>query len=137
MSLKWWFRSKNSQVMELLGKEAEIAITKACMMIDKEVKRLTVGARTGKIYKVPGTKRRKYVASAPGEAPAVRLGDLRKRYTWLTKGRGLKMKGYIGNPLKYAIFLEYGTSRMAKRPHFVRAMENKKERIFNLFRKLV
>ncbi|MCL6597945.1 MAG: hypothetical protein K6T81_04325 [Alicyclobacillus macrosporangiidus] len=40
------------------------------------------GQRSGRVYRVPGTKRT-YTASAPGEPPAVRTGTLRASWqTW-------------------------------------------------------
>lgn len=53
-------------------------------------------------------------ASLPGEPPHERTGTLAGSYEAWTEGSVL----YIGTPVFYAPFLEFGTSRMAARPHF-------------------
>jgi hypothetical protein len=67
----------------------------------------------GKEYKRPGGGR--YTASAPGEAPAIRTGDLAESYEVRVHFKSQKVM--IGTPLRYGFFLERGTRKMAKRPH--------------------
>lgn len=70
------------------------------------------GERSGRIYRIPETKKR-YQASAPGEAPASRLNDLRK--SWLPqshaeqRGKALMLKAEIASNIPYADYLEHGT----------------------------
>lgn len=67
-----------------------LAVERGALMFEAEIKRVLTGQRTGRWYKVPGTLRsslktrktrrgrgRMYRASAPGEPPAVRFGQLR------------------------------------------------------------
>lgn len=92
------------------------------------------GQRSGRRYNVPGTGRvkyykrthratityRKYTASAPGEAPAVRTGVFRTSWQMAVKNQpdGVLLrlntsenrKGYPGD-------LERGTGKMAARPY--------------------
>lgn len=78
-------------------------------------------------YTRNGLKRygRQYQASAPGQPPATRLGDLRTSYRFQVK----KNYAEVGSPLKYALALEKGTSRMAPRPHLKPALMQNRARI--------
>lgn len=78
-----------------------------------------------------------YTASAPGEFPAQRLGHLRNSYQYKVLGEGFKAAGYVGSDLDYAYFLEYGTSRMMKRPHLSEAFRTSKPKIMIHFQGLV
>lgn len=82
----------------------------------KGVVKILRGSRSGRIYRVPGTQRT-YQASAPGEAPASRLGDLRTSYRFLVR----KNEVLVGTPLHYAVPLEKGSRKMAPRPHLKKA----------------
>jgi hypothetical protein len=136
-------------VMPQVVKEIEAASQRALLAATMEwhnaVIKLLRGPRSGYVYPVPGTGKvvdaektlangrtfyyrklegaRYYTASAPGEAPAVRLGDLRTSYRYIVEGNN----GIIGTPLHYAVYLEKGTSEMAPRPHLERGyVENAK-----------
>lgn len=100
------------------------------------------GQRSGKVYKKPGTygkSRSKatrgligeyghqlkggqlYRASAPGEAPARRTGDLRKSFAPYARtsprgGKGITVEAGIESGLEYAGILEDGIG-MARRPY--------------------
>ena len=69
------------------------------------------GNRSGRTYTVPGTSVT-YTASAPGEAPASRTGQLRGSIEYEITNN----TGYIGTPLQYGAFLELGTNKAAPRP---------------------
>jgi hypothetical protein len=51
--------------------------------------------------------------SAPGAFPHLRTGDLRASYDSQVDGTTLE----IGSTQKYAVYLEFGTRKMAPRPH--------------------
>lgn len=117
------------------------------------------GQRAGRVYKIPGTGRlalvpkevtfkrgrragqkitihyntrvgaKLYNASKPGEAPAVRLGQLRQSYRFQVTGANYMERGEVGSPLDRALFLEKGTKRMAARPHLRPAYNRKKPEI--------
>lgn len=75
------------------------------------IKKLS-GYRSGQTYLVPGTNTT-YTASAPGEAPASRTGQLKGSIEY-TVG---KDKARIGTPLEYGMELELGLKPgVAKRP---------------------
>lgn len=61
---------------EAVGDAAE-GVTLAAVHLESSVKRKLDGARSGRIYRVPGTQV-DYQASAPGEPPAKMLGELQQ-----------------------------------------------------------
>ena len=64
------------------------------------------GSRSGIQYRVPGTKRM-YTASAPGEYPATRLGELKGSVHWKLRGNALTgHDAILGTPLEYGAHLE-------------------------------
>lgn len=90
------------------------------------------GQRSGRVYKRPFSNN-KYTASAPGEPPAVRSGDLRRSWRQKTAsestGKGLTVKPAITTDVKYAPWLDEGTDRMAPRPFEDPIIEDAKPKI--------
>ena len=74
-----------------------------------------------------------YRASAPGEPPAVRSGDLRRSWRQRTAsestGKSLTVKPAITTDVKYAPWLDEGTDRMAPRPFEDPIIEDAKPKI--------
>jgi len=92
----------------------------AVVTVYRELMQILSGPRSGRMYFVPGTKKL-YQASAGGEAPARRTAALARSYRFEVEPTGLY--GVVGTNNKYAADLEYGTSRMEKRPHLSTAFE--------------
>ena len=111
-------------ILDRFNHEHEARLVAAGQEWHKGVVKILRGNRSGRIYKVPGTEQT-YRASAPGEAPASRLGDLRTSYKFIVK----KSEALIGTPLHYAVDLEHGTRKMAPRPHLQKAYHQNRERI--------
>ena len=92
-----------------------------CVRSSNELRNAAIDVLGGRVYGVPATKRR-YVASAPGQPPAVRTGAFRNSWTPASVVSGnsyvsriesrLNVNGYVLGEL-----LENGTSKMAARPH--------------------
>lgn len=114
----------------------ERALLKSTIRVHREVITLLSGQRTGREYKVPATNVT-WFASQPHEPPASRLGHLRTSYKYLVKGKGKNAVGTVGSPLEYSHFLEYGTSKMAPRPHLKPAFQNSMQDINKYFRELL
>ena len=74
--------------------------------------------RSGRVYTVrtSGGRRRRHVASVPGEAPANRSGALRKSREFLVQGWS-RMK--LGYKAPHGKWVEFGTSRMKPRPGLI------------------
>ncbi len=82
--------------------------------------RVLKGQRSGRVYRKPHRKAT-YTASAPGEAPARRTGNLRMHWNGQVKGEsasggGTTVIAELESQEAYAGHLENGTSKMAARP---------------------
>lgn len=66
----------------------------------------------------------RHTASAPGDAPAVDTGRLRQSIVALKVGDA---RWRVGTNVQYALYLEFGTRRMAPRP-FIRPVIEKVRR---------
>lgn len=151
------FRNNTTQVVDQIARGSRANLTAAALIWHAGVIRELTGNRTGRTYNVPGTgsvrrapvvvnvtaprykissytrmaKKRvgatEYRASAPGEAPASRTGDLRTSYRYRVQGN----LAQVGTPLKYATALEKGTSKMAPRPHLRKAFNVNRQRILD------
>lgn len=95
------------------------------------------GERSGKIYRKPFTKKATYQASAPGEPPAVRSGDLRRR--WKPRAQSERENGSvtvrpaIWTDVKYAPILQEGSPQMAPRPFEEPIIERARPEIAAIF----
>jgi len=117
----------------------------ALKLIELTVRNLKSGTRTGEWYRIPGTKRKRskkdrrrglpsegpgraggrhkwYRASAPGEYPAVRLGQLSgPRGLIISMGVGFESHvAYVRTPLAYARELEDKKTPKGRRPFLSR-----------------
>ena len=101
------------------------------------------GQRSGKKYRVPGT-RRKYTASAPGESPAVRTGVFRlswgthvhveKNGTHFRAVSAIESKERAGGRL-LGEMLENGTGRIAPRPYKQKVIDRALPKIQAIYQK--
>ena len=94
------------------------------------------GQRSGRRYrKYPF--RSMYTASAPGEPPARRTGNLRLHWTGDVKtephGKSVKVVAQLESQESYAGYLENGTSSMAPRPFVDRIAEKAKPEIEKIY----
>jgi len=131
---------KNEVTLKFNTKEVMHSIQQAASerMIEavNEVRNVTLetlsGHRSGRIYYVPGTRRR-YTASAPGEAPAQATGKLRQSVKTTIEGKDRAVIGKVGTDLEYGKVLEFGTRgpklapRPWLRPSFEKALPRVKE----------
>ena len=92
-----------------------------------EIKRiLTTGKRSGRLYRYKG---RTYRASAPGEPPAKRSGNLANLIDY--KARPFEL--VVRSDAEYSGWLDKGTKKMKPRPFFVKT---NKENAYKLERDL-
>ena len=115
--------------------------------VKNETTEMLSGQRHGRRYKVPTTGTRVgegrsiagtgvwYTASAPGEAPANRLGGLRGSVDYKVHGEGKSLVGDVGTKLKYGAPLEFGTLRMSARPWLKKSFEKAMDAILGIWGK--
>lgn len=106
------------------------------------------GKRSGRRYRVPNT-RRHYIASAPGEVPAVRTGQFRRQWDSKSFGVGGASGGTFeahsqieskvrtdGGKYLLGEILEEGTpnGQMAPRPYQEKIVEKAKPRVIKIYK---
>ena len=121
------YKSNLNFILKGMNNQAEKAVVQAGNHLrNKWLDKLT-GSRTVRTIRVIGTQVT-YRSSAPGEAPASRTGRLRQSVAFVVNNKGDKVEYVLGSPLEYALWLEFGTSKMAPRPSLVPVFsENTKE----------
>lgn len=97
------------------------ALSAACDVGRNQVVKNLSGARSGRTYKIPGTNVT-YTASAPGEYPATRLGDLKGSYRVIIK----RDTGYVGSDKEHALILEKKPVSKGGRPHLKPSLDQAK-----------
>jgi hypothetical protein len=92
------------------------------------------GERTGRMYTIPGTNK-EYQASAPGEPPAIQLGDLFKSVKGGVDKENDKVIGYVGTDLDHGRVLEFGRrdGHMAPRPWLRISFEKAEAKVKEIF----
>lgn len=102
-----------------VNREAASMGTRAVNAIRNAELEVLSGKRSGRVYRKPHTKSH-YTASAPGEPPARRTGNLRLSWNGTVEssstGSGLRVTAVLESQERYSTYLENGTRRMAPRP---------------------
>lgn len=102
-----------------VNREAASRGTRAVNAIRNAELEVLRGKRSGRVYRKPHTKSH-YTASAPGEPPARRTGNLRLNWNGTVEssstGSGLRVTAVLESQERYSTYLESGTRRMAPRP---------------------
>jgi len=106
---------KTEELNRALDQNAPKRMLEAVNELRNEVLKTLSGSRSGRVYRVPGTKRT-YVASAPGQAPATASSGLRQSVKSEVEGRGTSVIGKVKAEAAHALPLEFGTRRVKARP---------------------
>jgi len=119
--------SRVDSFMQDLRKEAQRRAIACANEVRNESLKGMRGKKSGRVYPVPGTKKKTYTASAPGEFPAVRTAALRTSIRVIAQVHifssvGPIARGIVGTHLLYGLYLEEGTPRMARRPWLTMAL---------------
>ena len=132
MGIEIRFEERIGEAVKKMNDTSEARMLESVNLVRNTVLETLSGSRSGRIYRVPGTKR-DYVASAPGEPPAVQVADLRKSIKGgVEKGEG-RVMGFVGTDLPKGVWLEFGTHdnriepRPWLRPSFEKASDGIKE----------
>jgi HK97 gp10 family phage protein len=116
-----WIKKKRDQLAQ--------ALTESALVVQAEARQsILKGPKTGRVYVRRGRIRHR--ASAPGQPPASDTGTLARSIV-IDVDKD-KMTASVGSNVKYAPFLELGTSRMAARPFLKRALEVKRTQIVKI-----
>lgn len=111
---------KRNRFPELLGQmreQASKAVRETCFAIQEGVLDGMSQGKSGRIYG-------DHVASAPGEMPAIDTGTLAASIQ--VDAEPGSLQGAVYTNQETAVFLEYGTTRMAPRPYLTPAAENER-----------
>ena len=126
-----------NEIVEEITYQAKSRAFRAANELRNSALTVLRGKRSGRVYKRPFSKS-KYTASAPGEPPAMRTGNL--RMSWRPQsaseriGNTVIIKPAITTEVKYAPYLEEGTDRMAPRPFEDPIIEKAMPRISQIFK---
>ena len=123
-------------VLEINGRLCSRAVRGVNIMRNAAIEVLSQNG-TGRTYK--RGKRGVHVASAPGQPPAPDTGNLRRNWRRQTyahpngKGLGVSVHMRITSDMFYQKFLEFGTRKMAPRPHQERIRTKARPKVAALF----
>lgn len=119
-----------------VGREALSRSVRASIALRNAELNVLSGQRSGKVYRKPHSKAT-YTASAPGEPPARRTGNLRMSFAPYTEtlqsGKDYTVKAGIKSNVDYADILEEGSGHMAKRPYRNPIIEKAKPEVERIF----
>lgn len=117
-----------------INKEVRSRATNVANILRSTELHVLKGERSGKVYRKYPYKA-KYRASAPGEAPARRFGDLhlhwKPKVQWQVNSNGISAVAAIESGEKYAYYLENGKG-MAPRPFVEKIKEQAKPEIVRI-----
>ena len=107
-------------VIKSIKAKAMVNLEKACEMIVIKIQDSMMESKSGLIYILEGIG--SHQASAPGESPAFRYGELYDNVEYRIEDRGDELVGVIGvnldsDDIGYAMYLEIGTKFMEQRPY--------------------
>jgi len=131
MSVKSWFNP--NEALTNIARDQKRRMRKAAHVLAADVKmNFTKGGKTGK-------KSPRYIASKDGEAPSIQTGTLRRSIIAEVHDEGGENIGLVGPmatvggvSLKYAKWLEFGTSKMKARPYLRPALARKRNEIYGI-----
>lgn len=121
-------RRNTHNVIDKIDSVATQRMYAAAQEVRNETLKTLSGNRTGRTYRVPGTKTY-YIASAPGEPPAVLTGQLRQSVKTNVYSKAKAVKGEVGTGLHKGLMLEKGTKKMAPRPWLEPSFDKSLERV--------
>jgi hypothetical protein len=102
----------NTGVAALVREEGNRRLNNCAELVVGYIREKMLEPKTGRIYRIPGTSET-YQASAPGEYPAVRTGDL---WTSLTAQQTGPTEFTFGTSIEYAKYLEGNSTEPGIRP---------------------
>lgn len=126
------FTMHTDKVLKSIEDAASKRMLEAVNLVRNTTLETLSGPRTGKQYRVPGT-RRIYTASRFGEAPATATASLRQSVETSVESEGFTIIGRVGTKLVHGKHLEKGTSTMLKRPWLRPSFEKASREVERIF----
>lgn len=131
-------RAKVSEMTADINRQVISRGTRAVNALRNAELEVLKGQRSGRIYRKPHTKSATYTASAPGEPPARRTGNLRLHWngnvkTGSASKGGVEVIAELESQEAYAGYLENGTSKMAPRPFVEKIKEKAQSEIAKIY----
>jgi len=125
--------AKGLEILESIG-EVRHSVLQALVMGANEIRNSVIDSmfrekKSGKFYK-RGSK--EHQASAPGQAPAVDMGELARSIIFDVREQSLEVEVGAKAGAPYAKFLEFGTAKMKPRPFLGPAVEKNTLDIINM-----
>jgi hypothetical protein len=111
----------------------QVAVKRACQMVEKEAKRALGTYKFGWEPLKPETIAHK----ATGGSPLLETGGLRASISYFVTEEGRETVGYVGTPLKIGLYQEVGTRHLPPRPFLSAAMMVKEKAIVEMTGRLV
>lgn len=133
-----YLKVEMDEIVKSMNKQARSRARRATNALRNSALDVLSGSGHGRTYRLPSSKAT-YVASAPGETPAVRTGDLRKKWRQysLAKGKadGVEITARIKSDMPYSDYLDEGTGKMAARPYKQKVIDGAKPKIIQIYGK--
>ena len=133
-----YLKVEMDEIVKSMNTQARSRARRATNALRNSALDVLSGSGHGRTYRLPSSKAT-YVASAPGETPAVRTGDLRKKWRQysLAKGKadGVEITARIKSDMPYSDYLDEGTSKMAARPYKQKVIDGAKPKIIQIYGK--
>ncbi len=127
------FVSYKEQRLKEISDGLESNMQKVVNLLKRDIVKSLGGTRSGIHY--PGRVGiRAYTASAPGESPAHRTGNLASKIGTKIEKSINQITGVVGTHVNYAIPLEFGGMYMASRPFMFPAVERNKNKIIDILK---
>lgn len=101
------FQSNRKQIMKMMDAGARKKAARINNLVRNEINNQMAGPKTGREYKIPGTNST-YIASAPGEYPAVRTAQLRSGIFTEVVSNASGVWAILGTDVEHAVYLEGG-----------------------------
>ncbi len=135
MGFKIGIASIGKKVLSQVKKQLPARAKAASRVLKNAEIQVMRGSRSGKLYHRTGFKRR-YRASAPGEPPAVRSGDLRSSWKPIQYG-AYGQNPAIETDVEYAGYMEKGTpgGMIAPRPYVQKTVDLARPEIDAIYKK--
>lgn len=135
-----YLKVEMDEAVQSMNRQARSRARRAVNAMRNSALEILRGDRHGRTYKLPN-KKATYVASAPGEAPAVRTGVLRTHWRQLVLGRGkadgVEITARLKSDMPYSDLLDEGTpgGKIAPRPYKQKIIDDAKPKVIAIYGK--